>query len=150
MKLTENNRKIGRLRRWVSLGACVAIGIAAATSAVALRVGVDQGSAGEKDAASKSIPTEVPAKEMQERVISKVPPVYPPEAKKARIQGTVILEAVIGKTGHVENLNVVSGPNELQQSAMDAVRQWVYKPYLVDGNAVEVTTKVTVKYTLAG
>jgi TonB family protein len=87
---------------------------------------------------------------MQERIITKLPPVYPPEAKKARIQGKVILEAVIGKTGHVENVKVVSGPAELQQSAMDAVRQWVYKPYLMKGDPVEVITKITVNYTLAG
>ena len=55
---------------------------------------------------------------------------------------------MIGTDGHVENLKVVSGPKELQQSAMDAVRQWVYKPYLLNGAPVDVITKVTVHYTL--
>jgi TonB family protein len=145
MKLTEKRKQVGRARMCLSLVACVVLGIAAAASAVAMRVGVGDA----VSAASKTIPTEVPAREMQDRVITKVPPVYPPDAKKERIQGKVILEAVIGTSGHVENLKVVSGPNELQQSAMDAVRQWVYKPYLVNGNPVEVTTKITVIYTLS-
>lgn len=147
MKLTEMKKEIGRLRRIVALGACVVLGVAAATSALALRVGVDQ-KAADKDAMSKSIPVTVPAKEMQGHLISKVNPTYPPEAKAAKIQGKVLLEAVIGTDGHVENLKVLSGPKELQQSAMDAVRQWVFKPYLVHRNPVEVVTKITVNYTL--
>ena len=144
MKLTEMKKEIGRLRRIIALGACVVLGVAAATSAVALSVGVD-----EKAGAGKDAPASVPAEKMQDNLIKKVAPVYPPEAKTARIQGKVILEAVIGKTGHVENLKIVSGPAELQQSAMDAVRQWVYKPYLMKGNPVEVITKITVNYTLS-
>ena len=147
MKLTEMKKEIGRVRRVVALGACVVLGVAAATSAVALRVGVDQkGSSGK---ASNSIPTSVPAQEMQNNLITKVPPVYPPEAKAAKIQGKVILDAVIGVDGHVENLKALSGPKELQQSALDAVRQWVYKPYTVNGNPVEVTTTINVIYSLA-
>jgi len=149
MKLTEKKREIGRMRRFVSLGACVALGVATATSALALRIGVDQKDAADNQALSKSIPISVPAKEMQAQVISKVPPVYPPEAKKARIQGKIILEAVIGMDGHVLNTKLVSGPGALQASAQDAVRQWVYKPYLVNGNPVEVKTKIMVFYTLS-
>jgi TonB family protein len=110
---------------------------------------VDQKDEAANQALSNSIPSSVPAKVMQERVITKLPPVYPPEAKKAHIQGKVILEAVIGTDGHVLNTKVLSGPGALQASAQDAVRQWVYKPYLVNGAPVEVTTKVTVKYTLS-
>ncbi|WP_109487929.1 M56 family metallopeptidase [Occallatibacter savannae] len=148
MKLTEMKMEIGHARRVMALGACVVLGVAAATSAVALRVGVDQKGSGEKTA-SKSIPTSVPAQKMQNNLITKVPPVYPPEAKAARIQGKVVLNAVIGVDGHVENLKVVSGPKELQQSSLDAVRQWVYKPYTVNGNPVEVTTDINVIYSLA-
>jgi len=147
MKLTEMKKEIGRVRRCLALGACVVLGAGAATSAVALRVGVDD-KAPADEALSKSIPSKVPAEKMQKNVITKIPPVYPPEAKAARIQGKVVLEAVIGINGHVENLKVVSGPKELQQSAMDAVRQWVYKPYTVNGNPVEVTTNINVVYTL--
>jgi TonB family protein len=60
----------------------------------------------------------------------------------------VVLNAIIGKDGSVENLTAVSGPNELQQSALDAVRQWTYKPFLVNGDPVEVKTSINVIYTL--
>lgn len=145
MKLTETKREVGRVRRIGLTAGCMLLGLMTAGSALALRIGVDQK---DSNASSKSIPNSVPAKVMQDHVITKVPPVYPPDAKKARIQGKVVLEAVIGKDGEVENLKVVSGPNQLQQSSLDAVRQWVYKPYLVNGNPVEVTTQITVIYSL--
>ena len=66
-------------------------------------------------------------------LISSVTPVYPPEAKENRIQGTVKLEITIDKEGHVGPMSVISGPPELIQSATDAVRQWVYKPTLLNG-----------------
>ena len=147
MKLAEMKQEIGRIRRGIALGACVVLGVAAATSAVALRVGVDQTGSSDK-AAAKGVPTSVPAQVMQDNLITRVNPVYPPEAKAAKIQGRVVLEAVIGVDGHVENLKVVSGPKELQQSSLDAVRQWVYKPYMVNGNPVEVTTDINVNYKL--
>ena len=148
MKLTEMRKEIGRTRRVIALSACVVLGVAAATSAVALRVGVDQKGSPDK-AASKNNPTSVPAGKMQQNLITHVNPVYPPEAKAAKIQGKVVLNAVIGVDGHVENLKVVSGPKELQQSSLDAVRQWVYKPYLLNGNPVEVTTNINVICSLA-
>jgi TonB family protein len=148
MKVTEMKKEIGRTRRLVALGACVVLGVAAATSAVALRVGVDQ--KGMSDTHKNAVHSvNVKPEVMQNQIVTKVTPVYPPEAKKARIQGKVMLEAVIGTDGHVENLKVVSGPKELQQSAMDAVRQWVYKPFLLNRNPVEVKTTVNVTYTLA-
>ena len=85
---------------------------------------------------------------MQAHIEHKVPPVYPVDAKKARIQGTVKLDAVISKTGEVEQLKVISGPKELQQSSLDAVRQWTYKPFLSNGSAVDVRTTVNINYTL--
>ena len=147
MKLTETKREVGRVRRIGLTAMCMVLGLMTAGSALALRIGVDQKDSADQ-ALSKGIPNSVPAKVMQDQLITKVPPVYPPDAKKARIQGKVILEAVIGKEGHVENLKVISGPNKLQQSSLDAVRQWVYKPYLVNGNPVEVTTQITVVYSL--
>jgi len=147
MKLTEVKREIGRVRRGVALAVCVVLGVAAATSALALRIGVDQKSGEVNKKAVNSV--SVDAKVMSKQLLTKVTPVYPPEAKAAKIQGKVVLRAVIGKDGHVENLQVVSGPKELQQSALDAVRQWVYKPYLLNGNPVEVMTDINVIYTLA-
>jgi protein TonB len=83
-------------------------------------------------------------------LIHKTLPLYPPLAKQARIQGAVVLQAVIGKDGSIENLHAVSGHPMLIQSAIDAVRQWKYKPYMLNGEAVEVDTQVTVNFTLAG
>ena len=148
MKLTAMKQKIGRVRRCVALGACVVLGVAAVTSAIAMRIGVDE--KGTSDTHKKAVHSvNVKAEVMQNQIVSKVPPVYPPDAKAARIQGKVVLDAVIGTDGHVENLKVVSGPKELQQSALDAVRQWVYKPFLLNGNPVDVTTTINVTYTLA-
>jgi protein TonB len=83
-------------------------------------------------------------------LIRRVQPSYPPLAKQARIQGAVVLQAVIGKDGAIENLHAVSGHPMLIQSAIDAVRQWKYKPYFLNGEPVEVDTQVTVNFTLAG
>jgi len=83
-------------------------------------------------------------------LLLKTQPVYPPIAKAARVSGTVVLQASISKTGSIENLKVVSGPAMLQQSAIDAVRQWRYRPYLLNGEPVEVETTVNVIFTLGG
>jgi protein TonB len=77
-------------------------------------------------------------------------PVYPPLAKQARIQGTVRFEAVIAKDGTIQNLRVVSGHPLLVQAATDAVKQWVYKPTLLNNEPVEVVTTIDVNFTLAG
>jgi protein TonB len=83
-------------------------------------------------------------------VIHRVEPNYPPIAKTARVSGTVILQAVISKEGTIENLHVVSGHPLLTQSALDAVKQWRYRPYILNGDPVEVETTVEVHFTLAG
>jgi TonB family protein len=75
-------------------------------------------------------------------------PAYPLGAQAAGISGTVVLEARIGKDGRVSELKVVSGPPELRQAAMDAVRTWKYKPYLLNGEVVEVRTQVNVVFHL--
>jgi protein TonB len=77
-------------------------------------------------------------------------PVYPAIAKTARIQGTVILQASISKEGTIQGLHAVSGPPMLYQSAIDAVRQWRYKPYILNGEPVEVETTIQVNFTLNG
>jgi protein TonB len=77
-------------------------------------------------------------------------PNYPPLARQARIQGTVILHAVIGKDGAIENLTLVSGHPMLAPAAIEAVKQWRYKPYLLNGEPVEVDTEIQVNFTLAG
>jgi protein TonB len=86
----------------------------------------------------------------QGMVIHKVQPVYPPLARTARVQGTVLLAAVIGKDGTIQNLHVISGHPLLTQAAIDAVKQWRYRPYILNGEPVEVDTQVTVNFTLSG
>jgi protein TonB len=73
-------------------------------------------------------------------------PTYPPIAKAAHVSGAVVLHAVISKTGSVDNLTVISGPEMLRASALDAVRNWKYKPYLLNGEPTEVDTTVTVNF----
>jgi len=84
---------------------------------------------------------------MEGNLIAKVTPIYPEIAKAAHLQGVVVLHAIISKTGDVENLSVISGPPMLTSSAVDAVRQWRYKPYLLNGEPTEVETTINVNYT---
>ena len=84
------------------------------------------------------------------QLITRVNPVYPPLARSARVAGTVMLSAIIGKDGTIQNLKVISGHPMLTQAALDAVKQWRYKPYLLNGEPVEVDTQVQVNFTLSG
>ena len=85
----------------------------------------------------------------QGMVISKVPPIYPADAKAARIQGSVIIGVVIGRDGNIQSEHLVSGHPLLAPAALDAVKQWKYRPYLLNGQAVEVDTQITTNFTLA-
>jgi protein TonB len=82
-------------------------------------------------------------------LIHDVAPIYPPEAGRARIEGTVVLLAVIGKDGTVRDVRVESGSPLLAQAAMDAVKQWRYRPYLLNGEPVEVDSQVTINFNLS-
>jgi protein TonB len=82
-------------------------------------------------------------------LINAVKPVYPPLAKMARQQGTVKFEATISKDGTIEDLKVVSGPPLLIPAAMEAVKQWKYKPTLLNGDPVEVLTTIDVNFSLS-
>jgi periplasmic protein TonB len=83
-------------------------------------------------------------------VLRRVQPNYPPLARQARIQGDVILQAEISKDGAIENLRVISGHPMLAPAAIDAVKQWRYKPYFLNGEPVAVETQITVKFSLSG
>ncbi len=83
-------------------------------------------------------------------LVRRVQPNYPPLARQARIQGSVILQAQISKNGDIENLQLVSGHPMLAPSAIEAVKQWKYKPYLLNGEPVEVETTIQVNVSLAG
>ena len=146
--LAENRPEIRGMHRFAAIAGCLVLGAATCASALALHMQVNG-----SDAAGHG-PTQHPAlinvspKEMEQNVVTKVVPKYPVDAKKAHIEGKVVLDVVIGKDGSVQNLKVASGPKELRQSALDAVKQWKYKPFLLNGQPIEVATKVTITYTL--
>ena len=87
---------------------------------------------------------------MQGYLVHRVEPVYPVLAKAARVQGTVHLQAVISKQGGIENLQLISGHPMLARAAVEAVKQWRYRPYILNGEAVEVETEITVNFILSG
>jgi len=151
MNLTENPKNLQGAARVAVVTACAVLGLATCGTALALGMHVDAAPASANSNATKT-PKQlsIPSAVMSRNLLNKVVPTYPPAAKKAKIQGTVVLSAVIGKDGNIENLRVLSGPSELQQSALDAVRQWTYKPYLLNGDPVEVLTTVNVVYMLNG
>ena len=143
MFLTKKRLEVTGARQLALVAACGLVAIATCTSALALRMDVNT------PPSQSKAPTRIKVRPDLITPVSKVTPVYPEQAKKDRVQGKVILAAVIGKDGNVENLRVVSGPSALQPSALDAVRQWHYKPYLLNGDPIEVETTVQVLYTLA-
>jgi periplasmic protein TonB len=124
--------------------------------------GVSSGVSGEMLNSAPSVPVlakspvPMPAKRMriasrvaEANLIHDVAPQYPPEAGRARIEGAVVLMAVIGKDGGVQDVQVESGLPILAQAAIDAVRQWRYKPYMIDGEPVEVDSRITINFTLS-
>jgi protein TonB len=84
----------------------------------------------------------------QAMLVSQPRPVYPPLAKQARIQGVVRFTAIIGRDGTIQNLTLVSGHPLLVSAAQEAVKQWRYKPTLLNGEPVEVVTQIDVNFTL--
>lgn len=83
-------------------------------------------------------------------LVHRVLPTYPPLARSVRIQGSVVLQAVISKQGVIENLQVLTGHPMLVPAAIEAVRQWRYRPYVLNNEPVEVETQITVNFSLAG
>lgn len=86
---------------------------------------------------------------LQGMLIRRVEPVYPTPAKLARVQGPVVLEAIISKDGTIEHLQLVSGHPMLVPAAIGAVSQWRYRPYILNGDAIEVETRITVNFILS-
>jgi periplasmic protein TonB len=84
----------------------------------------------------------------ESNLIHDVAPTYPAEAGRARIEGTVVLLAVIAKDGTVQDVRVESGLPVLAQAAINAVKQWRYKPYLLNGEPIEVDSQITINFTL--
>ena len=82
--------------------------------------------------------------------LKRTAPKYPKKARNKGIQGTVLLHVIISKTGDVATVELISGELLLATAAIDAVKQWKYKPYLLQGNPVEIDTQVQVNFTLSG
>ena len=93
-------------------------------------------------------PVRLPSTLVAGLLIYKVTPLYPAIAKVAGVGGTIVLQATISKDGAIENLRVASGPAMLQQAALDAVKMWRYRPYLLNKVPVEVETTVNVVFTM--
>jgi protein TonB len=111
-------------------------------------VGEDDDSGGSLSASSARGPVAVGGDIQPPRRLVNVPPVYPPEAIKARITGIVSIEAVISPSGDVSEARVISGVPGLDDSALAAVRQWKYSPTLVNGEPVAVVMTVSVNFSL--
>jgi TonB family protein len=141
MSLTGKHVDIRGLRRLIVLAVCAILGIAACASALALRMEVNQ--------PTKSPTTPVHVDTKNSTIVYKVPPVYPPQAKGDRLTGKVVLDAIIGKDGSVENLKVAKSlRDDCDQAAIDAVRQWKFQPFLLNGDPIEVKTTINITYSL--
>jgi periplasmic protein TonB len=90
------------------------------------------------------------SKLMEGNLIRRIAPAYPPVARSARIQGSVVVSALISKAGTIENLQVLSGHPMLVASAIEAIRQWRYRPSILNSEPIEVETQITVTFSLAG
>ncbi|MBM3746049.1 MAG: TonB family protein [Acidobacteria bacterium] len=93
-------------------------------------------------------PLRVGGNVQQAKVMREVTPVYPPLARQARVSGVVRVEATVGRDGRIVRVQALSGPPLLRQAAVDAVRQWVYRPTLLNGQPVDVITQVDVTFNL--
>jgi len=99
-----------------------------------------------KLASSNPLRTTVPADIMQQLITHKVEPLYPEDLRQRNVQGVVVLDAVIGRDGTVVRLRPISGPDALGSAAIEAVKWWRFRPYRVDGRAVEVETTLAVDF----
>jgi len=145
MNLTRKQTQRTALNRLTPLVFCIGLGLITCGTALAGSMQVDTSQTETSDSNTPRLAAGVAA---GNKLTGNVPK-YPESAKKAKIEGKVLLKAIIGKDGKMQALNLISGPPELRQSAWDAVRTWTYRPYLLNGNPVDVETTITVTYTLA-
>ena len=135
MTLTHKRTSIGAAPRVLIAAACSVIALATCTAALALRTDVAAMTpSAENQAAGTGTPARLQVKSsiMSGQKISGDMPTYPKQARAKKIQGAVVLEAIISKDGVIENLHVLKSPDKLlSKSALDAVRTWRYRPYLL-------------------
>jgi TonB family protein len=143
MHLTRKPKALPRARRYAIAAACAILALTTATSAIGLRINAI--SSAQEDTRPPKLKVDI----NKLTLVSKAQPEYPVEEKKKHKSGKVVLAAVIGKDGQVEHLSVDSTPGEdFSQSAMDAVRQWRFQPYLLNGDPIEVETTINIIYNL--
>jgi TonB family protein len=152
MSLTEHSVELTKMRRIATAAVCVLLGVGTCASALALRIKVAAPVAqnGIQEPQPTQHPDAIPvsASVVAGQLLNHVNPIYPEIARAAGVSGSVVLHAVIGKSGEVESLQVISGPQMLGAAALEAVRQWTYKPYLLNGEPTEVDTTITVTFNL--
>ena len=148
MNLTKRSAEVRGVRRFAMVAACVVIGAATCVSALALRMGVTSGAA--QNQAPKALSVNESA--MEGNILSRKNPVYPAQAKanKDTLDGPVVLSVHISKEGIPVKVFVKRSLRaDYDQSAMDAVREWRWKPYLLNGDPTAVKTTITVNYSVA-
>jgi TonB family protein len=154
MTLTHKRTPMSAARRILVAASCCAVALATCTTALALRTDVATLTPiAENQASGTKPPTKIHVKSsiMSGQKISGDIPAYPKEARAKKIQGAVVLDATISKEGVIENLQVVKSPDKrLSESALEAVHTWRYRPYLLNGNPIEVDTTINVVYSLGG
>jgi TonB family protein len=145
MKLIQKPIEVGGLRRLALVLANAAFVLATLFGALSLRA----------NAADTPAHIQISCRPVAEppgmapgHLVAKVTPRYPEEARQAGIEGTAVLSATITKSGTLENLKALSGPKDLQQATLQAVRQWRYEPYLLNDKPVAVRAEITVVYSL--
>jgi TonB family protein len=150
MNLTEKYTEIKGARRLAITVACAAVAFLTCASALALRMEVAApASASAKQSSDTDRTLKVSAAVMAGQKISGPNPIYPAQAKADKIQGPVVLSLKINKDGEPENVHVKQGVrSDLDESAITAVQQWRWKPFLLNGNPIDVKTTVTVNYSL--
>jgi len=149
MNLTKTYTEIRGGRRFAIAAACVVVALGTCVSALALRMEVAGSPSALADHAESKATLKVSAAVMAGNKISGVNPIYPAQARADKVQGAVVLSVIINEEGEPTNIQVKqSVRDDLDQSAVTAVRQWRWKPYLLNGNPVAVDTTVTVNYSL--
>jgi TonB family protein len=148
MNLTEKYVELRGVRRLATAVACVVLGFGTCVSALALRMKVSAPVAQSEAPVEHGSRARVAGGVIEGNILIRVQPVYPPEAKAAKEEGAVVLHAIISKDGTMKSLAVISGSPLLQTAALDAVKQWVYRPYLLNGEPTEVDTTITVNFSL--
>jgi protein TonB len=132
-----------RIDRWV----WIAVVLLSCTASV---YGQESGNAPQQPAGPSATqkPERIPGAVIAGNLVTHVNPVYPKEAKAKGIEGAVVLHVIIGKDGKIEKVEAISGPDLLRQASIDAISQWRYKPYLLNGEPTRIDTTVTANFNL--